>query len=185
MTQQNRKMYIFDFDDTLVKSNCKVIVRNPRAPDLELTSAEYAIYRKRPGDEFDFSQFERIPNPKFIRKNIRTMLHAYQDGGPKSVAILTARSPAAQRAIRNFLNKLGMMGVEIITTGSSDPLAKASQIERWIIDNDLDSVEFYDDSEKNINAVEDIAMSFPGVRINTHLVVERINKLGLLIHRRN
>ena len=52
-----KKLRVFDFDDTLVKSNSKVFVIN-KGKKKTLTPGEFAIYKQKPGDEFDFSEFE-------------------------------------------------------------------------------------------------------------------------------
>ena len=163
-----RKMYVFDFDDTLVRSFSRVIVMKPNGQELKLDSTQYAAYVPQKGDKFDFREFDRLEKPKIIRQNAVRMLEIYHAHGPQSVAILTARASAIP--VRRFLDKLGMSGVDIVTTGTSDPMAKASAIVKWIRERGLDGIEFFDDSKKNIDAVESLVDKFPGVRIKTHLV---------------
>ena len=52
---------IFDFDDTLVTSTAKVRVVHKDGTTEELNSGEYASYRAKPGDEFDYGDFEKYP----------------------------------------------------------------------------------------------------------------------------
>ena len=46
-----KKLRVFDFDDTLVKSNSKVYVTN-NGKKKTLTPGEFAIYNKKDVDEF-------------------------------------------------------------------------------------------------------------------------------------
>lgn len=166
-----RKMYVFDFDDTLVRSPSRVIVIKPNGQVLKLDSAQYASYVPRKGDKLDFSEFEKLPRPKIIREMMQMMIDVYRDHGPSNVAVLTARASALP--IRRLLDKLGLFGIEIVTTGTSDPLAKAANIVKWIRERDLHSIEFFDDSKRNIEAVESLVHKFPDVRIKAHLVVHK------------
>ena len=54
-----KKLRVFDFDDTLVKSNSKVYVNNNGAKTT-LTPGQFAVYKKKSGDEFDFSDFDKV-----------------------------------------------------------------------------------------------------------------------------
>ena len=56
-----KKLRVFDFDDTLVKSNSKVFVIN-KGKKKTLTAREFAIYKQKPGDEFDFLNLIKLLN---------------------------------------------------------------------------------------------------------------------------
>ena len=60
-----KKLRVFDFDDTLVKSNSKVYVNN-RGKRKALTPGQFAVYNKKSGDEFDFSDFDKVIEPKTV-----------------------------------------------------------------------------------------------------------------------
>jgi len=63
-----KKLRVFDFDDTLVKSNSKVfLIRN--GEKKEMTPGEFAIYKKKPGDEFDSDKHEAISQIPVNTKN--------------------------------------------------------------------------------------------------------------------
>ena len=47
--------------DTLVKTRSFVYVKNGNKTK-KLTPGEYAIYEEKPGDEFDYSDFEFVKN---------------------------------------------------------------------------------------------------------------------------
>ena len=72
-----KKLRVFDFDDTLVKSNSKVFVIN-KGKKKTLTPGEFAIYNKKPGDEFDFSDFDKVIEPKKIKAMFRVFKNIYK-----------------------------------------------------------------------------------------------------------
>jgi len=64
-----KKLRVFDFDDTLVKTNSKIYITN-KGKKKTLTPGEYAVYKPKPNDEFDYSDFSKVTEPK----QIKTML---------------------------------------------------------------------------------------------------------------
>ncbi len=166
---------VFDFDDTLVTSESSVIVTYANGKTEQMTPAEYAVYKPQDGDTFDYSQFDDVvgAKPTAIFKLLSEMLH---ECGVDSVAILTARSPSAQLAIREFFDEqLGVHLKDIITVGTSDPNAKALQIRKFANLYKPSVIHFYDDSPANIAAVDKIAAAHPDlqdVEVITHHVGE-------------
>ena len=59
---ESKKLRVFDFDDTLVKTTSFIYVTN-NGKKKKLTPGEYAVYNEKPGDEFDFSDFSKVQNP--------------------------------------------------------------------------------------------------------------------------
>ena len=55
---ESKKLRVFDFDDTLVKTTSFIYVTN-KGKTRKLTPGQYAVYKEKPGDEFDFKDFER------------------------------------------------------------------------------------------------------------------------------
>ena len=60
---QYKRLRIFDFDDTLVKTDSYVYVNNGDSK-IKLTPGQYAVYNEKDGDQFDFSDFKKVKNPK-------------------------------------------------------------------------------------------------------------------------
>ncbi len=54
-----KKLRVFDFDDTLVKTNSFIYVKHSGGKESKLTPGEYAIYEPKADDQFDFSDFEK------------------------------------------------------------------------------------------------------------------------------
>ena len=63
---------IFDFDDTLVKSDSWVYIKKPDGKEIKLDAAEFAMHKGlEKGEEYDFRDFDRkIRSPKLIKKNV-------------------------------------------------------------------------------------------------------------------
>ena len=76
-----KKLRIFDFDDTLVKSNSRVKLIDKNGKEKWLTPGEYAIYQKQPGDEFDYSEFKQVIEPKEIKALTKVLRNFYHAGG--------------------------------------------------------------------------------------------------------
>ena len=145
-----KKLRVFDFDDTLVKSNSKVYVMN-KGKRKTLTPGEFAIYKKKSGDEFDFSDFDKVIEPKQIKSMFRVFNNIYKASGSRRLTILTAR--AAYKPVRKFLKDVGFSNVYVVALGDSNPQKKADWIEGQI-KKGYDNILFLDDSPKNVTAVK-------------------------------
>lgn len=154
---------VFDFDDTLVRTNSRIYLKTEDGEIDALTPHEYATYEPQPGDTFDFSDFEDVLNPEPIMHMLLKIRLAIRDLGNENVFVLTARG--YDEPIRKFLESVGVKGIRIVALGTSDPEAKAETIRQEIRSRNLNTVKFYDDSAKNIAAVKGIRDEFPGVQI--------------------
>lgn len=167
---REKRLRIFDFDDTLVITDAKIYVKNLETGDsFVLSPGEFAVYEKKTGDEFDFSDFQKLINPRAITWTGKIIRNIYNKYGPAGFVILSARTSAVP--IHQFLDDAGMPGIEIVALNNADPNAKAQKVDEWIIQKDLDVVEFFDDSHKNIAAVKALSKKHPGVKIIGRLVV--------------
>ena len=158
--QEQKKLRVFDFDDTLVTTDAKVYVTHADNSRSVLTPGEYAVYVTRSGDTFDYSEFQMLINPRQIKWTGRIVNNIYRAHGPGGFIILTARGSSAP--VEEFLVDAGLPGVEVVGLGSSDPQAKASWIRERFMSEKLDELEFFDDSIKNIKAVADLNQ-LPGI----------------------
>jgi hypothetical protein len=167
------KLRVFDFDDTLAKTDSKIILHKPDGSTLVLSPAEFAVYKPEPEDEFDFSQFEGpLINPREVRA-VAKVFRRVMDAGfeDRKVAILTARSVGSQDAIKGFVSDMGYNpeDIEVVTLGSSDPADKASWIDQQI-QQGYNDVYFVDDSHKNVEAVSLLKQKYqedPNIKIRT------------------
>jgi len=166
------KLRVFDFDDTLVKSQSKIKITRPDGSIEELTPGEYAIEGEDPENEYDFSEFEEVIDPQEIEKvtNIlRNVINAGTDG--REAVILTARRPVSEDAIKDYLEEIGIdtSGITFVLLGDADPLAKSEWIENKIKDGATDIL-FLDDSGKNVDAVLDLKQQYPDIKIDARQV---------------
>jgi phosphoglycolate phosphatase-like HAD superfamily hydrolase len=147
---ESKKLRIFDFDDTLVKTNSFIYVTHKDGKTSKLSPGEYAVYKERPGDTFDFKDFQQVTNPQLIKGYVELLRRMVSSGGSREVYILTAR--AAERPVSQFIKDLGISGVKVIALGDNNPEKKADWIEDRVKEG-YDDVFFVDDSPKNIDAV--------------------------------
>ena len=147
---ESKKLRIFDFDDTLVKTNSFIYVTHKDGKTSKLSPGEYAVYKERPGDKFDFKDFQQVTNPQLIKGYVELLRRMVNSGGSREVYILTAR--AAERPVSQFIKDLGINGVKVIALGDNNPEKKADWIEDKVKEG-YDDVFFVDDSPKNIDAV--------------------------------
>jgi FMN phosphatase YigB (HAD superfamily) len=147
---ESKKLRIFDFDDTLVKTNSFIYVTHKDSKISKLTPGQYAVYKERPGDKFDYKDFQQVTNPQLIKGYVELLRRMVNSGGSREVYILTAR--AAERPVSQFIKDLGINGVKVIALGDNNPEKKADWIEDRVKEG-YDDVFFVDDSPKNIDAV--------------------------------
>lgn len=161
-----RKLRIFDFDDTLVTTRSLIHVTSSSGEKFDLTPGEYAVYDKRPGDVMDYSDFSKLIDPREVVWTGRILRNLINKGS--EVVILTAR--AAAEPVRQFLSDAGLPQLTVVALADSDPRKKAEYVARRIEEDDLDLVEFFDDSSKNVAAVAALQPSYPGTRIRSRHV---------------
>ena len=150
---ESKKLRVFDFDDTLVKTTSFIYVTN-KGKTRKLTPGQYAIYNTKPGDTFDFSDFSKVQNPYEIKKITKVLRRIVQSSGGQGVHILTAR--AAYKPIRQYLKDIGinMSKIYVTALASNDPKDKSDWVEDKIDNEGYDDVYFADDSLKNVNSMK-------------------------------
>ena len=164
--REGKTVSIFDFDDTLAKTDSWVYVKTKDGMERQLDPAQFAVYKPKKGEEFDFRDFDRkLRNPRLIKKNVDLLKKQLNIGGRK-VTILTARRLGAP--INHFFKTIGIQPY-VVPLGDANPQKKADYIEREI-KKGYTTVYFMDDSPKNIRAVDALKKKYPGVRIVTKLV---------------
>ncbi len=150
---ENKKLRVFDFDDTLVKTKSHIYIKHGDGKESKLTPGEYAVYEPTPDDKFDFSDFEQVKQPEEI-KRITNVLRKVVQTSKEPVYILTARSAADP--IRRYLRDIGINSnkINVIALASNNPKDKADWIEDMIDNKGYDDIYFADDSQKNVDAAK-------------------------------
>ena len=160
---ESKKLRIFDFDDTIVFTDSFIYITHTNGKKSKLTPAQYATYVPKPGDVYDFSDFEKVKNPKIIKGVFELLKRMTEkDKGDRGVYILTARS--AYKPVYDFIRQSGIKGVHVIAVGDNNPEKKADWIEQQIRDEGYDDVFFIDDSLKNIHAVRNRLKQYPNLK---------------------
>ena len=170
-----KKIRIFDFDDTVARTNSKVFAEK-EGERIELTAEEFAekgIDLIDQGYEMDFTDFNKVVEGK--KGPLFDLIKKLKEApGERDLFILTARAPESQQAIFEFMKAMGVeIPLENITgLGKSDGEAKAN----WIIDKAAEGYnDFYfaDDAPQNVKAVKtaldviDVKSKVQQARLNT------------------
>jgi len=161
-----KKLRIFDFDDTLVKTKSNIYIKHKDGKDSKLTPGEYAIYEPKNGDKFDFSDFEKVKQPQEIKGVTRLLKNIVRVGGSE-IVILTARS--AYKPIKDYLSDIGLDKLFVVALADSDPQKKADWIEDKI-KGGVKDVFFIDDSHKNVAAVKALSKKYPNISLKVRHV---------------
>ena len=160
---------VFDLDDTLVKTSSNIKVTHRDGKETVLTPGEYAVYKPKPGDKFDYSDFNKmLKEPKIIKKNVDLLIRMLSNP-EKKVTILTARQLAFP--IRHYFKKEFGLDVYPVALGDSNPQKKADWIEKHIKSGYTD-IAFMDDSPANVRAIDALKLKYPDITLKTKLVVD-------------
>ena len=158
----NKKLRVFDFDDTLVKTKSHIYVKHGDGKESKLNPGEYAVYEPKEDDQFDFSDFNKVTDPQEI-KGVTKLLHTVVKAeGERKVVILTARS--AYKPVKEYLHDIGLENMYVVALGDSDPQKKADWIEDKIKAG-YNDVFFIDDSHKNVSAVSKLKEKYPNIKM--------------------
>lgn len=165
-----KTLFVSDFDDTIARTDAKVIVIRDGKRFI-LTPEEYAVYEEQPNDTFDFSEFDKLINPRPITRFVNLLKKAIEGKRAEKVVVLTARGHTGP--VAEFLKMNGITaGVTIAALGSADPEKKANYIRKHIQQQGFTRVAFIDDSPKNVEAVKRLRAEFPEVKMLVHQAKE-------------
>ena len=150
---------VLDFDDTLATTNSLIRYTTPDGTTGTLNAEQYAknyVELADKGYVFDFSEFNEVVEGK-IAPLFNKALKLQGKFGTKNMFVLTARPAEAAPAIHAFLKAHGLhIPLENITgLANSTPEAKALWIANKVGEGYNDFY-FADDSEANVQAVENI-----------------------------
>jgi hypothetical protein len=170
-----KHLRIFDFDDTLVKTASRVHITRIDGSKFDLVPAAFAAYDAQPGDVFDYTDFTTIVEPRSIKWTNQILHRVYAHHGPAGVSVLTARG--SPEPISQYMSTMNIVGLDVIALGTTDPGAKAAWIDQRIRRDNLQLVEFFDDSIRNVSAVRELRNAHPDVKIiGRHVIHNRIRR---------
>ena len=174
------KLFIFDFDDTLVRADGQIHVVRPDGSKIDLTPHEFYDYCLEEGEVFDFTEFDEaeLASKSFKIKTLwEIFTRTYIEHGPQAMAICTARTNP--QPVINFLRNEGFDGIHVAAVGvhiagenttETNALKKKNWIANAIAQTGASHVEFWDDNARNIHRVAELRSAIPVVRVITHHV---------------
>jgi hypothetical protein len=152
---ESKKLRVFDFDDTLVFTNSFIYVKSIDGKEKKLTPGEYALYKEKPGEEYDFRDFYSVQEPKELKRMTKVLRRVIDKNKGQGVFILTARPQAVEKHIHRYLKDIGInQRIPITGLENNDPKAKSKWVEDKIDNEGYDDVYFADDSIKNVKAMK-------------------------------
>ena len=116
---ESKKLRIFDFDDTLVKTNSFIYITHKDGKKSKLSPGQYAVYKERPGDQFDFKDFQKVTEPKLIKGYFELLKRMSASDSGRTIYILTAR--AAYKPVYDFIRASGIRNIEVVALGDNNP----------------------------------------------------------------
>ena len=158
---ESKKLYLFDFDDTIAVVDAKIVVRTTGE---ELTTADYETHKianpQLIDSDYDFSQTDQfqsaIANDNIIEK-IKEVIKSKHP-----VAILTGRmDPGPVRSYMYKEHGIVLPGVAVSNPkyndlGATDAEKKANWIKSQV-NHGFNEIIFYENSDRYIAAVENMA----------------------------
>jgi uncharacterized HAD superfamily protein len=158
--------YCFDFDDTLVRTECKIHIYRNGKFIKSLTSEEFAFYKLKDDETADNKDFK---DPRFIinaRKykmwpTLQSVDMAIKQGTTNAeIFILTARNEVCRLPIHNFLskNKIYVPIDHIITLGRDINVNIAEEKKKVLLDlkTRYSQITFFDDNPETIKLISGI-----------------------------
>ena len=169
-----KKLVIFDIDDTLVTTNTRVGVVRDGKTIKTLDSHEFTLYKKQPGEEFDFGAFRDAEDFFKHAQPIAPMIEQLKDdiATGNKVVMVTARSDFNNKEI--FLKtfeqwNVDMSKVHVYRAGNdTDPVPidekKARIIRRLLNGHPYNKAIMYDDSRPNLESFLKLRQEYPNTR---------------------
>ena len=150
---------VLDFDDTLATTKSRIGFTRPDGTTGMLNAEQYAsdyVELAEQGYEFDFSEFNIVVGGK-TAPLFNKALKLAGKFTTKDMFVLTARPPAAQKPIHDFLKANGLnIPIENITgLGNSTGKAKADWMAEKVTKGYNDFY-FADDALQNVDAVKNM-----------------------------
>jgi len=162
-SEASQGITVLDFDDTLATTESLVRFTAPDGTKGTLNAEQYASQYQDllgQGYKFDFTEFDKVVKGK-LAPLFQKALKLQKKFGPENMFVLTARPPAAQKAIFDFLKANGLNIPLKNITGLGDSTAEAKAL--WVVDKvgeGYNDFYFADDALQNVQAVDNILSQF-------------------------
>ncbi len=181
-----RTLNVWDIDDTLGKTNARVIVMKDGKQVKTLDPGEYNHYKLQPGESFDFAQFR---SGKVFRETFKPISNVldraksivWNQSENSDSIILTARADFKDH--KEFLQAFRDHGFPIdhvyversgnlanLKPSSPAHINKGVFLKRYLKTGKYDRIRMWDDHEKNLEMLFKVAAMFPNVEAIGYLV---------------
>ena len=168
--KQRRSLRVFDFDDTLADAGSAVAVVRDGKRIRDLSSLSFKDYILKSGEQFDFSNADRIRDPKpigAVLKILRAVLRQRKDS-----VILTGRSDP--QPVRDWLRSSGIDIPVVAVGGAGSTHHSIAHVKlEWLagaVQQGHNDIEFLDDNALNIQVSRALKQRFPNIRFKARLV---------------
>jgi hypothetical protein len=161
--KESKGITVLDFDDTLATTKSLVKFTRPDGTTGALNAEQYASTYENLLDQgytFDFSEFNKVVKGK-LAPLFNKAIKLQGKFGPENMFVLTARPPAAAKAIFDFLKANGLNIPMKNITGLGNSTAEAKAL--WIADKvgeGYNDFYFADDALQNVQAVKNMLDQF-------------------------
>lgn len=181
-----RTLNVWDVDDTLGKTDARVIVKKDGKEIKTLNPGEYNHYNLQPGEELDFAQFRSGKVFRETFKPISNVLDRAKDivmnqSENSHSIVLTARADFEDH--KEFLQTFRDHGFPIdhvyversgnlakLKASSPAHINKAVVLKRYMKSGNFDRVRMWDDHEDNLRMLFKVAAQFPNIEAVGYLV---------------
>jgi len=160
---ETKGISVLDFDDTLATTKSLVKFTAPDGTVGTLNAEEYALQYQdllEQGYKFDFSEFNKVVDGK-LAPLFQKALKLQNKFGAENMFVLTARPPAAAKAIFDFLKANGLNIPLKNITGLANSTSEAKAL--WVaekVGEGFNDFYFADDALQNVQAVDNMLNQF-------------------------
>lgn len=175
---------IWDIDDTLFHTTAMVVVKKPDGSKEKLSSSEFNDYKLKPGEEFDFSEFEDAklfhqtskPIKNIWKTAQKTLANIGKRPGSKMVIVTARRDLNNKDLFLDTFKKHGMnMNKVHVYRAGNLPVGNSSEKKKVIIRNLLKSGNYtearlFDDHFDNLKTFLELKEEFPEVTFKAFAV---------------
>jgi hypothetical protein len=173
-------IHFFDMDETLFThgNRTKIHVKHSNGKISSLTNQQYNKYKKRPGDQPDYSEFRSAHHFEKSARPIHSVLRMLHNISKKhKVEIMTAREDFDNKD--HFGQVLAKHGIDFYKVhvrragnyhGTGSHEKKANHISDLIQKHKYTQVHLYDDHLHNLNSFLDLKKKHPFVTFHAYHV---------------
>lgn len=150
------RILLFDVDDTLIHTTAQIGVIKHGKPIKKITNNEFNEYKLKPGESFDFSEFDdpHILNNETFTPYWKTLKREYEKG--THIGIITARGDCDM--IFQFFKNKGLEIKRDLVYAVGDPkmglsgsvAEKKSVVISRLVEKGYKTLVFFDDNETNL-----------------------------------